>query len=282
MEKLKRLISEHRKASVIGLFLILVFIGGSAMSAVNVANRRAQETQQQETQQEESSSAEQGDDEASDDETAIELTDEQQKAIEAYTDETEEFIDTLCASVWSSDTGYTLRFDDDTYTETHDGDAVTHTYAITQLETTTDQSGATLVTAVFVTDSGTHIVEYVYETGSSNDGSGTVVSTLSSSSAFELSDATYSRADAVASVSITGLTSAVTTLLDDSASELTDELSAWCAMYYPTVTTAEWSGTAYIDYNNSFVQLDFALSGDTNVNISVIYHTDSGTFDFAV
>lgn len=280
MDKLKGFITEHRKAAIIGLFLIIVFIGGSAMSAINVADRRAQESQQEETT--ETGTQEETGEEEAETEEEVELTEEQQEAIEGYDDDTTAFIETLCASVWASDTGHTLRFEEDTYTEVYDGDAITHTYAITHLELSRDQSGASLATAVFVTDNGTHLVEYVSETGSSAADSGEVTSYLSSSTAFDIADGEYTAATAVESVTISGLNSAVTGLLDDKTDELTQELSTWCAQYYPTVTTAEWSGTAFIDYSNSLVQLDFDLTGETSVAVSVIYHTDTGTFDFGV
>lgn len=273
MNKFKELITQHKKVTVITVFLLIMFIGGSAISALNVANLRAQ----QETQETESSEEDTKSEEV--EEESVDLTESQQEAIDAYDDDTIKFIDTLSASVWSSN-GHTLRFSDTQYTESSNGTLTTHSYAITRLETSNDQTGAQLVTAVFETDTGTHIVEYTSLTGSSNDGSGEVTSTLSSSSAFMLANTDYTRSDAVSSITINGLNSAVTELLDNKTDELTEELSNWCAVYYPTVTEATWAGTAYIDYNNSFVQLDFTLTGESNISLSVIYHTDTGTFVF--
>ena len=43
MEKIKTLVSQHKKASLLALFALIVFIGFSATSAMNVARQRAAE-----------------------------------------------------------------------------------------------------------------------------------------------------------------------------------------------------------------------------------------------
>lgn len=43
MEKIKTLVSQHKKASLLTLFALIVFIGFSATSAMNVARQRAAE-----------------------------------------------------------------------------------------------------------------------------------------------------------------------------------------------------------------------------------------------
>ena len=40
MEKIKTLVSQHKKASLLALFALIVFIGFSATSAMNVARQR--------------------------------------------------------------------------------------------------------------------------------------------------------------------------------------------------------------------------------------------------
>ena len=45
MDKFKQLIIEHKKATLIALFFLIVFIGGSAVSAINVAKHRAEQEQ---------------------------------------------------------------------------------------------------------------------------------------------------------------------------------------------------------------------------------------------
>ena len=212
------------------------------------------------------------------------LTESQKAAIEEYDDDTLALIETLSASVWSSSDGrITLRFADVTYTETVSGKATTHPYAIMHADKESDDLGGSLYTIVFETDTGIHVVEYADGKGTaaaSGAQGATVVSTLSSASMFSLKDTPYKRADAVESITVKGLNSAATQLLGEDADKLTSQLSSWCAVHYPTVSEATWSGTVFIDYNNSLVTTDFKLDGESNVTLSAIYHTDSGTFEF--
>ena len=281
MNKIKNIIIQHRMAALGVLFLLVIFIGGSIVSATNVAQRRTQENIAQTNQ-----SSEQGQSAnlpaAEIEEGGVSLTDSQRAAIESYDDDIRAFIDTLSASVWSANNGQrTLRFSDDQYTETVNGEVATHGYAILRLEKSSDDAGAEHVTAIFETDTGTHIVDYENLTGSANDGSGAVTSTLSSTSMFSLPDTLYTRSDTVQSVTVKGLNSEVTQLIGGSSDELTTELSSWCVVHYPTVTEAAWDGTAFIDYASGTVTLSFTLNNESPVNLSVTYYNESGTFAFS-
>lgn len=284
MNNLKTFIGEHRKAALVALFLLIVFVGGSVTSALNVAQHRAEEaaqtTEAQEAKKDESAASVDDD---------VDLTDSQKAAIEGYDDETRSFIDTLSASVWSANNGRcTLRFSDDSYVETVDGDATTHSYAIARLDKSSDGYGGNLYTVVFETDTGTHVVTYTAGKGSAAQEQGdvqktdsTLVASLSSASMFSLKDTSYERADPVESIAIKGLNSEMTKLLDDSTDELTSSLSSWCAVHHPTASEATWSGSAFIDWENSLVSLDFTLNDDLSSNVSAIYHTDTGTYEFS-
>lgn len=285
MEKFRQFIKEHRTAALVSLFLILVFLGGSAMSAVNVAHQRAEASQQQEeTTQNEASSEQQ-----KEEETSPNLTDTQKKAIDGYDEETKTFLVTLSASVWSANNGTdTLRFTDSTYTETVNGEAVEHTYAITRFEKGTDTAGAEIDTAVFETDTGTHVVRYICQKGT-GEVTDTLSASLSSSSAFQLTDIAYERQDPVQNLVVQGLNEEVSSLLGG-AEALTTEMSKWCAAYYPTAATATWENTATIDYSANIVTAAFALGNGDDTNqqtsgaaiISVTYHRDDGTYEFGV
>ena len=124
MDKFKQLIIEHKKATLIALFFLIVFIGGSAVSAINVAKHRAE----QEQTEQDAPITEVVDKGESDKE--VTLTDTQKKAIKNYDDDTKGFIETLSASIWSADGGrYTLRFSDNSYVETANGKSSVHSYA---------------------------------------------------------------------------------------------------------------------------------------------------------
>lgn len=278
MNKIKAIITQHRKAALGVFFVLVIFVGGSVASAMSVAQRRAQQgaTQTGQLAEEEAETSE-GDEDAS-------LSDSQKSAIEAYDDDTLALIDTLSASVWSgSDGRCTLRFSDDTYTETVDGEATVHPYAVLRVDKESDDLGGSLYTIVFETDTGTHVVTYSDGKGvgaATGNEATTVLSTLSSASMFTLRDAPYKRADAVENLAVKGLNSEVTQLLGDDADGLATKLSQWCAVCHPTAREAIWNGTAYVDWTNSLISTDFTLNGEATVTVTAIYHMDTGAYEF--
>lgn len=286
MGKIKKIITEHRTAALVCLFLLIVFIGGSAMSAVNVAHHRADiaAQQQQQTEEEQKTDEEKQQEK---EEADPDLTDTQRKAIDAYDDETKAFIETLSASVWSANNGNdTLQFTGHTYTETVNGKATKHIYAVTRLEKGTDTAGMEIDTAVFETDTGTHVVRYTSQTGT-GEVTDTLSATLSSSTAFQQTTADYVRQDPVQDITVEGLNDEISALLGG-ADTLTNELSKWCAAYYPTASTALWNNTATIDYNENTITTAFTLTlADTDTGsgttvISATYHRADGTYEFSL
>lgn len=286
MEKLKTLINEHKKAALIGLFLLIVFVGGSAVSAVNVAEHRAQESTQQEDGEGAGSSAPSHKEPTTDD---VKLSSSQKKAIEGYDDETEKFIDTLSASVWSAGGGRdTLRFLENSYIETVNGESTTHSYAISRIDKSGDGYGGTYRTVVFDTDTGTHIVTYSDGKGSAvqgnsgddaKDGS-SITSTIQSSSMFTMKDAPYERVDSIEDIIVKGLNSEMTETLGGDLDTLTKELSSWCAVHYPTATEATWDKVVIIDYEDGILSTNFTLNTESAVNIAVNYKMSDGSFTF--
>lgn len=278
MDKLKTFIKEHQKGALIALFLLIVFVGCSAVSAVNVAQHRAQEAAEQ---TEQAQKDDKGD--TSSKEADVPLTDEQKKAIDNYDGDTKKFIDTLSASVWSTDGGKdTLRFSDNSYTETANGKTETHSYAILRLERGMDTAGSEVSTAVFETDTGTHVVTYTNLSGVKPDDSGKVSSSLSSNSMFTLKGSNYERKDSVEAISIKGLNSEIVKLLGDDTEKLTSELSKWCAVTYPTATEATWEKAVVIDYETGVVSTNFTLNIENPVSIAVTYNRSDGTYAFNI
>lgn len=283
MGNLKAFIEEHRKGAAIAFILLLLFVSGSAISAFRVAQDRAQEAAQAEGsaqgQDPEGNNAPQED---------VELTESQREAIAGYDDDTRAFIETLSASVWSAGNGrYTLRFSDDSYVETVDGEAVTHSYAIERIDRESDGYGGTIATIVFESDTGVHVATYTDGKGAAvQPGSGggqadsTVIASLTSASMFAAKDTPYERAEAVEAIAVRGLNSEVMQLLGDDADALADEMSRWCAVHYPTATEAVWDGSAFVDWDGSLVSTDFTLNDDAATVLTVVFHTDSGAFEF--
>ena len=152
MEKIKTLVSQHKKASLLTLFALIVFIGFSATSAMNVARQRAaEEAAKTESVDEQGTS-----DDGKDAEEKVELSSSQKKLIDGYDDETKKLIETLSASVFSANNGRnTLRFHDDYYVETVNGKEQNHSYAISTVEFGNNGSDSEIDRIVFETDTTT-------------------------------------------------------------------------------------------------------------------------------
>ena len=166
------------------------------------------------------------------------------------------------------------------------GKATEHTYAVTRLEKGTDTAGMEIDTAVFETDTGTHVVRYTCQTGT-GEVTDTLSATLSSGTAFQLQDTDYVRQDPVQDITVEGLNDEITALLGGT-DNLTSELSKWCAAYYPTASTATWNGTATINYNENTITTAFTLAvadtapGSGTATVSATYHRAEGTYEFGL
>lgn len=286
MNKLKTFVGEHRGAALAALFLLIAFVGGSAMSAVNVAQNRAQQAAQSQTGQKQTAEGGQAQTGQKED---VPLTDSQKKAIEGYDDDVRALIDTLSASVWSANNGRcTLRFSDDSYVETVNGKSTTHSYAIERIDKAGDGYGGSIDTIVFETDTGTHVVTYTDGKGSAataqggaqQKADGSVISSLASASMFSLKDTAYERADAVESIAVKGLNSEITQLFGGDTDKLTSALSSWCAVHYPTTSEAIWNQVASIDWGDGVITTGFKLNDDQSTELTVVYRMDNGDVEF--
>lgn len=276
MKPLMQAIKAHKKAAVLTLTVLLLFTCGSVISALHVAQVRSEDAASQ------SATADTAKEKTDTKEKETSLTEEQKNLIKNYDDDTEKFIETISASVWTASAGNcSLRFTDTSYTETVNGKVAKHPYAIARLDKGTDTSGAEVDSAVFLTDTGTHIVSYMNLKGNQNGGDGKVSSTLSSTSMFALSDTSYERSDAVESITIKGLNSEVTTLFGGDEKAIAKALSGWCAVHYPSVTEATWQKQVVLDYKNGEITTDFTLNDTSNIPVTMVYKQDTGEFSFA-
>lgn len=280
MKDMKVFLKEHKKTALIILFLLIVFVGCSAVSAINVASHR---TQENEAAQMQSKSPAEDANGKEDETTAIELTASQKEAIAAYDEKTLDFIDSLGASIWSANGGkYTLRFLDDQYIETVNGKITYHSFAIDRIDFSSDTAGTEITTAVFDTDTGIHIVTCTNEKIREGEEAGASASYLSSASMFQLKDMGYERTESVENITVKGLNSEVTTLLGDDADKLTSELSKWCALHYPAATEAQWDGVASIDWTSNTITTSFTLNDSTSSDLTLVYKTEDGAFTFGL
>lgn len=286
MEKLKNLIELHKKESILALFLLIVFIGFSATSAMNTAQHRTEEAASQSSQSEgeEMEASPNGD---ADEKAEAKLTDSQKSLIDNYDDKTKNLINILSTGVWSANGGKnTLRFYDTHYVETVNGKETSHTYAISRVDFGTNGSDTEIDSIVFETDAGTHIASYSLVVSADSKAAGE--STISSSSMFQLKDKAYERTDVVKKIKVSGLNSEITKLLGDDTQKLTDELSDWCSTHYPVATTAVWSKHATLDFENGVVTTSFSIgdgasdtvTGANTPVVAVTYNRSDGTYSF--
>lgn len=286
MKKLRTFVEQHKRASLAAIFILIVFVGFSITNAMNVAQQRAIDAQQDSPVTEQTGSGTENGETAEEEAVDVSLTDSQKKLIESYDDETENLIDTLCASVWSASGGkYTLRFHDTYYTETVNGNETVHPYAIATVEFGTNGSDSEIDTIVFETDTGTHIATYSIVKSADSDAAGS--STITSASMFSLQNASYERTDAVTQITISGLNSEITELFGGDTDTLTTELSHWCSTHYPVATDAVWSKNVTIDYEGNLLTTSFTINNDGSDEItgaaalvSVIYNRSTDTYEF--
>lgn len=273
MDKIKAIVSQHKKASLLALFALIVFVGFSVTSAMNVAQRRAEgeSIEQVEPSNDKSPSSESSKD--------IRLSDSQKEAIKGYDDKVKRLIETMSSSIWSDKSGTnTLRFYDTYYVETINGVEKTHPYAITKVEYGTNGADAEIDTVVFLTDTGTHIATYTIALDV--EGNSISTSTISSSSMFSKKDSLYECTDPVKSITVKGLNSEMTGLFGGDVTKLTEDLSSWCASHFPTASEATWQKTAVIDYEKDIISTNFTLNTETPVSIAVTYSLSDKSYNF--
>lgn len=170
--------------------------------------------------------------------------------------------------------------------ETANGKSSVHSYAITRIDREGDGYGGSLLTIVFETDTGTHIVSYVdgkgaaVHDGDSSKSDSTILTTIQSASMFSKKDTPYKRAESIENITVKGLNSEITELLGGDSKNLSSELSKWCSVHYPSVTEATWNKVASIDYENKAITTGFTLNTENPYELTVIYMTESNEFVF--
>lgn len=286
MKDWKGFLKKHRKAALLILFALIVFAGFSVTSALHVAERRA--AQQSQTAADAGSDSGQ----AADDSDAVKtaLTDSQKKLIESYDSKTRRLIETLRAGVWSAGGGkYTVRFYDDHYVETANGEETSHSFAISACEYGNNGSDTEVDTIAFETDAGTYIATYTLVKSADSESAGQA---SLSCSAFALSGTAYQRSDATEKIAVEGPDGEAEGLLGDTDA-FTDALSRWCSAHYPAAVKATWNKNVTIDYEKGLVVTAFTLSSDEADSsasvtgsatpvISVTYDRNAGTYEFSV
>ncbi|MGN8818095.1 hypothetical protein ACTNEN_07195 [Oribacterium sp. HCP28S3_H8] len=287
MKDWKGLLKKHRKVALLSLFAIIVFAGFSVTSALHVAERRA--AQQSQTASD-AAGSDSGKTAGASEAEKTSLTESQKKLIKAYDSKTRKLIETLCAGVWSASDGkYTVRFYDDHYVETVNGEETSHPFAISACEFGNNGSDTEVDTIAFETDAGTYIATYtlVKSADSASAGQASLLSGM-----FALPNTAYQRSDAVEKIAVEGLDGEAKGLLGDQDA-FVDALSRWCSTHYPSAVKATWNKNVTIDYDKGLVVTAFTLSSDESDGsasltgsatpvITVTYDQNDSTYKFSV
>lgn len=277
MERIKRFIQDHKRGSLIALFLLIVFVGFSITSALNVAERRTQEAQK--AADASHSTAEQ----AVPSGTAT-LTENQKNLIKGYDEKTKSIISTLTSSVWSAADGkYTLRFFDTHYVETVNGQDQSHPYAISAVETDNDGAEAKVCTLALETETGTHLVTFVQVVSADSQ----TPSSLSSKDLFSLTGSAYTRKEAVEQIEIQGMDEEFAKTFGE-MDNFRNQFSNWLSVHYPAAKTAVWTKNATTDYEKGMVVTAFRLNsegedaGPQGITVSATFNKKDGTYQFEI
>ena len=292
MEDIRRFIAQHKRVALVAAFLLVCFVGFSAMSAVTVAARRSADSaaksqataQPAKEQQKADDGHGQGEDNSQQATVGGDatLSDAQRSLVDSYDERTRKLVQTLAASVWSANNGRnTLRFyEDGHYVETVGDTATAHPFAISAVDWGNNGSDTEMDTLAVETDTGTHLLSYTLVI--SADAADAGKSAVSSSTMFSLKGMAYTRTDAAARIDVTGLNSEITAILGNDT-DLVTQLSDWCSIHYPSATTAAWSKSATIDWDAGIVVTSFAVSGDGGMqttNVTVTYTSGTGQYEF--
>lgn len=278
MERIKRFVQEHKRGSLIALFLLIVFVGFSITSAMSVADRRTHEAEKAAA---DTHPAQAG--QPKPPENAA-LTENQKALIEGYDEKTKEIISTLSSSVWSAADGkYTLRFFDTYYTETVNGQDQSHPYAISAVESDNDGAEAKVYTLALETETGTHLVTFVQTVSADAESP----SSLSSKDLFSLSGSAYTRKEAVEQIEIQGMEEEFAKTFGQMDNFKT-QFSNWLSVHYPAAKTAVWTKNATTDYEKGLVVTAFRLNsedqqaGSQSPVVSVTFNKADGTYQFEI
>lgn len=208
-----------------------------------------------------------------------ELTAEQQSLIQAYSDKEKDLTALLAANTWTaSKETSTIDFTEDSYREIKDGKIANggvRRFAICALDTDTSvesgvngeraQTDATIMSVLL--DDGTYVVMHLLAMTSTS--SELPEMTINSSSFVDAKS--YMRMRAAQGLSVEGLNEQALALMGGKQPQLTELLTEWCAINYPTASVATWDGRLDVNYNTNILSTSFTLNNQASSRVSIIY-----------
>lgn len=261
-----------KKPPVIALLILVLLIGGACAIKAYMNNIDLQETE--ETSEEQTQTQEE-----------VELTDTELSLLNSYTDEMNEIAGILQSNLWvSTETGSQMTFTDRSCEQVSStGEATTTSFVLSAAESSTQPN----------TDSTTTTFVYTFSVSIDDNN---YLGTLSQERATGSSEAgqdwtlqcegftytqTYIRSEASLDVSVSGFPSQASDLIGgtDGITLLAQTLSNWCSVNAPDATSARFSGTMTIDFNEAQIDFPLSLSGSTSASsVTAHYLMDTQSF----
>ena len=260
----------NKRYLLIGLLALIIFVGLSVTRCVQVHTPIEAETEQSETAQAEQDPH----------------TDAQKAQIEAYTDDVKNFLTLLEANAWTahSDT-VSLTFENNTFTEADGSSTNTVPFAVAAYKQTTetevsldDTTNIVVHTAAILMPDGT--TKFLTLRQFAESAAGIPEDWSITSDAFSKNDS-YMRTETAGNLTVSGLNSEVNELIGGKSEELTAQMQDFCALNYPSATTAVWSNMAAVDYSSNTVVMRFTLDNEAQSAINAVYSLAAGTFSIS-
>lgn len=285
MKQITNFLKINKKAAILLLFFLVIFIGFSVTNAIKVSNERA-DADNNEQKTSETSESEDTETIPVDD---VSLTDKQSDIIDNYSAKTQQLIDVLAKHPWVSDDGKnTIIFHDTYYEQSVNGHSQKTPFAISAIEYDSNGSDTEINTLVFETDKGTHLVTYTATKAVSENEKG--VSTLYSTTLFEQGNTTYTRVEEFTNITIQGLDEEISAFLGDTK-ELSRSLSEWCALRYPSMTTAVWNKSVSVQFDEQAQTVTSAFYLGTSQEealkpdaplVTVVFEKSTNTYTYKI
>ncbi|HEL1130529.1 TPA: hypothetical protein TVH00_000832 [Streptococcus equi subsp. zooepidemicus] len=282
MKNFRSFIKQHKKAALIALFLLIVFIGFSITNALKVAHERSDDAAKTAQVEKEKTQPIEID-------TDIVLTEKQEEIIKNYDTKTKEFIDILCEKPWVTQEGKNvLTFHENYYEETINNSTEKIPYAISTIDTGTNGADTDIRTVVFEVDNKAHIVTFTQTKAKNENEKGR--STLLSTTLFQQVNTAYNRVEELTPITIEELDTEATSFLGNK-DELAKNMGKWAAIHYPTMTTAVWSKSISLSFDKDNMTSSSAFYLGTSIEdakkpqallITVIYDKNNNTYTFKV
>lgn len=270
MRGLIDLISEHKLLSI-AIVVILVLGGLIAFTLIANQNETVNDSQGQEVIEEEQEISEE-----------LTLTEEEWTYINSYSADTNEFISLLRASVWTANQETTsLNFEENKFTEVRAGsEELNKKFVVLALEKTQAvEGGSTLeryiVSALIDEEACFMTLERAVN---SQDTSVPASEWTVKSTAFDYSQM-YKRSTATTKFEVVGLNEEFKKLINNDDEILTKKVQEYSAQYFPTASSAEWSETATIDWDNHSIATSFMLNNSAKTQLSVTYDLENNKYD---